>query len=54
MPGFAARIVEVFESRSCTLVARRTSSVSSLVGACGDLSSGCLSLLFCNRDSDGR
>ena len=31
LPGFAARIVEVFESRSGTLMVRRVTSVSSLV-----------------------
>ena len=50
MPGFAARIVEAFESRSGTLV-RRAVIVSSLVSACGDLSLERLSLLFCNWDS---
>ena len=40
MPGFAARIVEVFESQSGTLVAKRATSASSLVDACGDLSLG--------------
>ena len=37
MSGFAAaRIVEMFESRSGTLVVRRVTSVSSLVDACGN------------------
>ena len=48
MPGFAARIVEAFESRSGTL-ARRAVIVSLLVmSACGDLSLECLSLNCCS------
>ena len=53
MPGFAARIVEAFESRYYGTLARRAVIVSSLVSACGDLSLECLSLLFCTWDSDG-
>ena len=36
MPCFAARVVEVLESRSGTLVVRRVTSVSPLVDACVD------------------